>query len=495
MASAIITVNGVPGSKDNLAIGQELALSNQDEGGEVSYLWELLTQPAGDNDAIPGNAQKDVAFIPRKEGSYLLKLSVNLGLPDEAVQIIALSVRNMRTGLRVPAAGETLQMDAGRGWAPALEYALNTLEKAVTEGVVIIAVAGEANLSRGTVVALNDGLTVVKPGLPGQESLPRVRRAPRGGTAIPQRLTLGIVEGTPRYYVTPAQNELVLIRLLGVYGPIALPGTFALNPGSEVHLDTQADGTLLLRPAQVQALSAEERRLTGNVVSVTNDGQGNAISCRLLFNGAPFDTAAVQAVVQGVASGSFATLHRAVTPNQNHPIQSFEYANAAERLAANISPSDVGKTARQLDDGSFWILRAVGSWEPIGGAPWVSTNQVGSGGEQILEHPLGFVPERIDVVPVAWPAGTAFEYALGVASPTEIRVTATYGVTYRVYAYGKSAYGTTGPVGVFTTETRPVADASWAKRFISVQDPGMDEELQYCRQLADGTYAWIIVAF
>jgi hypothetical protein len=50
-------------------------------------------------------------------------------------------------------------------------------------------------------------------------------------------------------------------------------------------------------------------------------------------------------------------------------------------------------------------------------------------------------------------------------------------------------------LGPYTTATRPTPSVTYVRRLISVIDPGMPEELQYCRQTADGGYEWVIVAF
>ena len=61
-------------------------------------------------------------------------------------------------------------------------------------------------------------------------------------------------------------------------------------------------------------------------------------------------------------------LHKSVPPQDRHAPHSFEYSNAAARLAATgFVAADVGKIALQLDNMSHWILS---SYSPI---TWVST--------------------------------------------------------------------------------------------------------------------------
>ena len=54
------------------------------------------------------------------------------------------------------------------------------------------------------------------------------------------------------------------------------------------------------------------------------------------------------------------SLHRTVTSVDAHIIHSYEYANASARTSASgFVSSDLGRVARQLDNGSFWVLSAI----------------------------------------------------------------------------------------------------------------------------------------
>lgn len=65
-------------------------------------------------------------------------------------------------------------------------------------------------------------------------------------------------------------------------------------------------------------------------------------------------------------------LHRNLTATDGiHIVQAYEYADATARLAATgFVPGDIGKLARQADDGSFWILSSDSpiTWLGIGGS-------------------------------------------------------------------------------------------------------------------------------
>jgi len=76
-------------------------------------------------------------------------------------------------------------------------------------------------------------------------------------------------------------------------------------------------------------------------------------------------------------------LHKNIGYANNHIIHSFEYADAAARGAASLSAGDIGKVARQLDDGSFWVLITnPGTWIAIaspGASPVATSRQIISG--------------------------------------------------------------------------------------------------------------------
>jgi hypothetical protein len=66
-------------------------------------------------------------------------------------------------------------------------------------------------------------------------------------------------------------------------------------------------------------------------------------------------------------------LHRNLDISEIHRIHSWEYADAATRTSASgFISGDIGRVARQLDDGSFWVLMGISptSWMKVG---WATT--------------------------------------------------------------------------------------------------------------------------
>jgi hypothetical protein len=52
-------------------------------------------------------------------------------------------------------------------------------------------------------------------------------------------------------------------------------------------------------------------------------------------------------------------IHADVGTGNTHVIQYWEVANEAARLALVPRNGDIGRIARQLDDGSFWVCAGV----------------------------------------------------------------------------------------------------------------------------------------
>ena len=172
MAQALITIDGTPGSNDDLTIGATVLLSNQDSGGEFSYFWQILDQPPGPADLIIPNDIRDTSFTPRKEGSYLIQLTVNNN--TDIVNRAIAAVRFIKTRERAPAAQEQTEVDTAKGWGDATNDWFARLNDSISDPGVVIGVAG-SSLSYGDIIglaALGPSATL-KPGLPGEEVVPQ----------------------------------------------------------------------------------------------------------------------------------------------------------------------------------------------------------------------------------------------------------------------------------------------------------------------------------
>ena len=214
MTQALITINAVPGSDDDLPIGVLVQLSNQNIGGELTYLWAIIDQPQGVVDSLSSTTILNPTFTPRKEGSYLLRLIVNLGLPDEQRNQVVAAVRQLKTLERVPAAGETTEVDVADGWATPVDSLLRRLDSQIADPGTLVGVnASGSTRARGDVLRVTSGV-VIKSGLPGQETLPGFVLALATSVANLDEL-LCVMDSALDGSLSVASNGLMRVRFVG----------------------------------------------------------------------------------------------------------------------------------------------------------------------------------------------------------------------------------------------------------------------------------------
>jgi hypothetical protein len=201
MPQALIKINGVDGSNDDLPIGVLVNLSNHDTGGEVTYAWTLLKQPPGAADALSATNIKSPTFTPRKEGTYRLQLIVNAGMGAlEKTSLAIVGIRDVKTGERVPGPDETTETGAD-GWS---EPAMNTLLRGelarAADPMVIVGVNGSGGGFAAGTVARVSGVSTLKAGLPGEEVVPSFVKA--------LATTIAGVTGALHVVVAPVRGAL-----------------------------------------------------------------------------------------------------------------------------------------------------------------------------------------------------------------------------------------------------------------------------------------------
>lgn len=213
MPAADIQVNAVTGTVFDVAINVAVQLSNNDVGGELTYLWEILDQPEGAAVALSNPAIENPTFTPTKEGTYLIRLVVNAGA-SELIDKVKVSVRQFKTDARIPAAGETTEASTVKGWALDVNRQLQALDAVRADpGVTVCVNPGASFPVNGDIVRVN-GVAVIKAGLPGEERLLLIATAPANVLANTKG-TLGVVVGTPTG-AGPAANGLVRVRFFGL---------------------------------------------------------------------------------------------------------------------------------------------------------------------------------------------------------------------------------------------------------------------------------------
>lgn len=288
MPQARILINSSPTSNDDVAINVLVQLDNQSLGDETTYTWALLDQPPGTTDALSSTTIKNPSFTPKKEGTYLIKVTIDLGLATEQSDTKIVAVRQVKTRERIPAAGETTQDDSSDGWATAMNSLLRRIDALLTDPGIIVGVAGGTGLSRGSILKAQGGYTI-KSGLPGQETVPQF--------TLSTALTLGSVdellcamEGDVSTGGTPSLNALCKARYIGRLSNVLVSGGAGGSPGDIIYLDDTG------RPSRTQGTIRRQigsimTDLTGGYYDIWFDGVGGAditpISVGYILYGAP----------------------------------------------------------------------------------------------------------------------------------------------------------------------------------------------------------------
>lgn len=117
-----------PGSRDDLVLGTPVVLSNQNNAGITSWVWQLIDKPAGSTAVLSTPTASTSGFTPDVDGTYLVKLSVNNGLLSAASATAGAAIKTTNLHYRIPAAQEEEEFDLTRGWAGAVNDALQKLD-------------------------------------------------------------------------------------------------------------------------------------------------------------------------------------------------------------------------------------------------------------------------------------------------------------------------------------------------------------------------------
>lgn len=244
MAAAVPTINGIAGSNPPngtaLVVGSTVQLNNVNAGGEVTYLWEILDAPEGSLAALSNAALQNPTFVVDCEGTYLIKLTVNRTLATEVSSKIIAAVSQLKSGLRVPAAGESTEMSTVRGWALSTNRDLIALDALYADPNSTVGVAAGTE-TLGHVLYISSVATV-KAGLPGEETLPVFASADATSAAQtdkPLYIFVGKVGGGS----SVSAGNLLRAKLSGLVGPLGLSGGAA---GDVVYLD--ATGKMDISP-------------------------------------------------------------------------------------------------------------------------------------------------------------------------------------------------------------------------------------------------------
>jgi hypothetical protein len=255
VAQALIKINGVAGSNDDLPINTIVQLDNQNAGGEITYNWFILDQPEGSADALSSSTIQNPTFTPKKEGTYELLLVVNQSMATEVRDQQLVGIRYLKTRERAPGATETTQDDATKGWAKAANRMWSRLDNTIAQPGLIVGQAGVGGLVPGDVLRIS-GTAVIKTGLPGQETVPVLTKAPANVAGNVDEYLYIVVSGIDGSLV-PANGALIYARWMGLYfGLTGSPAVGASVYVSDTATISTAPGTNSRRIGHVVQASA-----------------------------------------------------------------------------------------------------------------------------------------------------------------------------------------------------------------------------------------------
>lgn len=220
MPQALITVNASVGSNISLPINNVVQLNNQNSGGELTYSWSILDQPPGATDSLSSVSLQNPTFTPKKEGSYLIRLLVNQGMVTEQEDRVVCAVKQLKTLQRIPAAGETTEADSSDGWTTSENAMLRAMDALLSDPGIIVGVNASGGVRVKGEIVRATASSVIKAGLPGQETVPGFSLATAAVLAQIDEL-LAVVEGAPDGTASVANGGLMKVRYIGRFSNVA----------------------------------------------------------------------------------------------------------------------------------------------------------------------------------------------------------------------------------------------------------------------------------
>lgn len=231
MPQALITINATAGSNPPngtaLVIGSTVQLNNTNSGGEITYLWEWLDKPEGSLSTFSNPNIQNPTFVIDSEGTYLIKLTVNRTLATEQVDTVIAAIKQLKSKIRIPAAGETQEESTARGWAEDVNRAFGVLDTNQANPARLVAYANGA-LSTGSVVKF-DSMQTIKSTLPGEEKVPRLALVQATSTDVNSQ-PLFVVHSKVGGGTSVSSGDLCYVTIAGIIGPLALSGGSAGDP-------------------------------------------------------------------------------------------------------------------------------------------------------------------------------------------------------------------------------------------------------------------------
>jgi len=249
---------GAPGeSRTYIPLDGFVSLTNYDDTDVDTWEWVIVGQPPGSptvyfQETLTNEANiANPTFQLVKEGSYLIRLTVNKGLTDESTSTVVCAVRELMTGDRIPAPQETIQTDNVAGWSADTSKILQRVTRMEDAGVFVGVNGGDGWLSSGDVVYIAHYQTVGTGDNARQiPALQLANTVSQGGLIAPSWVPdgfLGVVaediNGNTGFINFGEFIRVVVFGRVRIYG---FSNTW-VNPGTPVYLGS--DGKISLTPA------------------------------------------------------------------------------------------------------------------------------------------------------------------------------------------------------------------------------------------------------
>lgn len=236
---AQITINSVAGSDDNLPFDTLVQLNNNGLGDETTYEWSIVTQPPGAVDVLSSTSIQAPTFTPTREGTYLIRLIVNKGMIDEKTDTVIGAVRELQTGNRIPAVGETIENGIDNGWAIGAVNDILTRVTRLTDSGIFVAYANEA-LTAGHVVHMA-GMQTIAAGSSDERLVPSVEKALANDLTLVDG-PLGVVVSDVDGNSAISMGELCRVMVIGALPAYSLGAGGAA--GDAVYVNDTGDMSL-----------------------------------------------------------------------------------------------------------------------------------------------------------------------------------------------------------------------------------------------------------
>lgn len=245
--TASIRLNGSTTPLQVLA-GVPVSLTNFDNTGVAAWEWTLLDRPSASAASITGASSAAASLTPDVPGSYLVRLrtwrDAGATILDDVDRGLTFVRYVAAPTWRVPAAGETTEANATRGWAAEMNDILDYIQSSLGGGGGITELTGDVTAGPGSgaqaavVVALQGN--PVSAVAPGVGEVPTWDGAAWTPTAIPASAPFTYAAVTASGAL-PAQNAVIDVDTSFI-APGALALTLPAASAGLVYIIRKVDG-------------------------------------------------------------------------------------------------------------------------------------------------------------------------------------------------------------------------------------------------------------